>query len=287
MNTKHKRQGAKGQATVVLDASHPAFLLQQRFRFLERLNKKEAGFGEVYLVQGRENGERWALKIPKPPKDEVEDEPRVQVSQQMLRNEARLLADLSHPNLIRLVEDHSAPEEAWPYLLLEFVDGCNLREFLEEPVPPADRCRIAMGVVAAVAHLNAVGWLHNDLNYGNVMVDHLAAWPILIDLGLTSRPDGDSSHKQHGVPELVHPDVADGKPYSQKTENYQLAGITRYVLENGDLKGADRPPLPADLSETLVDLRESPTPATDTETLLRQLAIYQLQLLEETPGSTS
>ena len=42
-----------------------------------------------------------------------------------------------------------------------------------------------------------------------------------------------------------------------------------------------------EIKQTLVDLRESPTPATDTETLLRQLAIYQLQLLEETPGSTS
>src|SRR4051812_1383262 len=62
--------------------------------------------------------------------------------------EGRLLARLSHPNVVGIHE--TGKDEGGPYLVLEYVDGVALRALCEGPVAPRLALRVARDVLAAL-----------------------------------------------------------------------------------------------------------------------------------------
>lgn len=220
----------------ILTSTDPAWLLQERFVFLSELQQRgTAGFGNVYLVQTRDGGEWYALKLPRPAEPDQYD-----FALKMLGREAEVLNQVRHPHLIRLVEDHSQLEFPVPHLLLEYVPGPSLEVYIKEEMPDRlTRCRIAFGVVCGVLALWRHGWQHNDLHPLNVVIDRRAAWPLLIDFGLATRHGDDPSawRAKFGRLGWVHRDIEAGEPYSRKTERYALARVLEEILgREGDDK---------------------------------------------------
>ncbi len=84
--------------------------------------------------------------------------------------EGRALARLSHPNIVA-VHDFG---QAGPffYLLMEFVDGVNLRQSMQaRQVSPAEALAIVPRICDALQYAHGEGILHRDIKPDNILLD--------------------------------------------------------------------------------------------------------------------
>ena len=85
--------------------------------------------------------------------------------------EARALAELEHPNIVRLFDANTAGQ--YPYIVMELVDGQTLRQLMEQGKVAAPRmCAIARQVAEALAFLHGRGIVHRDLKPANILLAH-------------------------------------------------------------------------------------------------------------------
>lgn len=96
--------------------------------------------------------------------------------------EARAMARLNHPNIVSI---HDFGEtNGLHYLVMEFMDGMNLRELLEAgPLPLADVLRIFESVCQALAYAHAEGVIHRDIKPENILFSKMGN-VALADFGL-------------------------------------------------------------------------------------------------------
>ena len=126
------------------------------YRVLEKVG--QGGFGSVWKAEGVE-GERGlvALKVPRDP-----------LSLECLRREAQFRLD--HPRIVKILGLDPAGDP--PCLVLEYVDGLNLRRLmLEEGIlPPARAIEVAIEICEALSFVHGRGILHKDIKPENVLV---------------------------------------------------------------------------------------------------------------------
>lgn len=96
--------------------------------------------------------------------------------------EARAMARMNHPNIVSI---HDFGEtNGLHFLVMEYMDGMNLRELLEAgPISPSDAVRIFDSVCQALAYAHAEGVIHRDIKPENILFNkmgHVA----LADFGL-------------------------------------------------------------------------------------------------------
>jgi tetratricopeptide (TPR) repeat protein len=150
-----------------------------RYVVVERIGR--GGMGLVYSARDPDLDRVIALKVLRTDTRE----PAAAVQQRMLR-EARALARLSHPNIVRIfdvgVVDESTGPRVW--LAMELVDGGTLSEWLarsRRDVAAILAVFVAAGDALAAAH--AAGIVHRDFKPGNVLVGKDGA-PRVVDFGL-------------------------------------------------------------------------------------------------------
>jgi tetratricopeptide (TPR) repeat protein len=88
-----------------------------------------------------------------------------------LRREAALLSRLAHPNIVGCYD--LGEEAGQPYLVLEYVAGCTLRDLLEAhdaPFPLETANHIIGEVLAALSVAHQAGVIHRDLKPENIML---------------------------------------------------------------------------------------------------------------------
>ena len=152
-------------------------------RYLVRQRIGRGGMGLVYAARDPELDRVIALKVLRTDTRE----PASAVQQRMLR-EARALARLSHPNIVRIfdvgVVDDDALAGPRVWLAMELVDGGTLSEWLARARPGAQAIVdvfVAAGDALAAAH--AAGIVHRDFKPGNVLIGKDGA-PRVVDFGL-------------------------------------------------------------------------------------------------------
>ncbi len=177
------------------------------------------------------------------------------VSQELLRGEARVLASLDHPNVVRVYDfveaGAGAPDDpAW--LAEEWVEG----ERLDELVARVDRkltaeqgLGVVRGALLGLAHAHERGVVHGDVAAGNVLIDTAGASK-LIDFGLAS-PIASSSAS--GTPAFVSPEAAQGLPVTPASDVYSAAALLYYLL-------AGRPPFGSSGTDALLKRHISEPP---------------------------
>jgi serine/threonine protein kinase len=87
-----------------------------------------------------------------------------------LLTEAILLAQVNHPNVVRLWDvDEEGP---FPHLVLEFVEGGTLAELLQdsEPLPASLALAIARQAAEGLAEAHKFGIVHRDVKPGNLLL---------------------------------------------------------------------------------------------------------------------
>ena len=95
--------------------------------------------------------------------------------------EARLLSQLDHPNVCRVYDYLEEGDSAW--LVLELIEGKNLREAVAAGMDVPQRLRLAEQIASVLVATHAAGVIHRDLKPGNVMVTTAGEVKVL-DFGL-------------------------------------------------------------------------------------------------------
>ena len=119
--------------------------------------------GRVYQVTDVQLKRPVALKI-------LKNERGGDTWAQMMRRESEVLARLTHPGIVP-VFDFGQLADASPYIVMQFVEGQNLDEYVAaNSLGWRDLVALVMQVAEAVGHAHLVKIVHRDLKPKNVMV---------------------------------------------------------------------------------------------------------------------
>ncbi|MHC4613768.1 MAG: protein kinase domain-containing protein [Planctomycetota bacterium] len=184
------------------------------------------GMGVVYLARDARLERDVAVKALAP--GMADDEDRLA----RFKREARLIAQLNHPNIAQVYQTH---------LVLEYVPGRSLSEMIDRDgaLDPQTAIGICAQVARAVKAAHARGIVHRDLKPANVLVTADGTAKVL-DFGIarTHRPDrgsaapaadGDktSGHPTTlgGTPGYMAPEQVRGQPVDARTDIFSFGCI--------------------------------------------------------------
>jgi serine/threonine-protein kinase len=165
-----------------------------------------------------------------------------------LGDEARVSCQVSHPNVVRVVE-HGVSADGTPFIVMEHARGTTLRKLVLEAFPLLlpRTLRLISQLLSGLAAIHQAGIIHADIKSNNVMVDtaggadHLT----IIDFGLartrTARGPGDCG-RVAGAPEYMAPEVLRGEQPTARADVYSAA-IVAYELLVGITPYAGASPL--------------------------------------------
>ncbi|MBZ4422446.1 serine/threonine-protein kinase [Myxococcus sp. RHSTA-1-4] len=133
------------------------------------------GFAVVYLVE--KNGKLYALKLARH-RDASGDEKRTHAR---VVQELSILLMLSHPNIVS-PRGYGYAETGNVYLVLDYVDGWTLGEWMERKHPTAhETLSVFVKIASALAYMHSRGILHRDLKLSNVLIRKSDGEPVIID----------------------------------------------------------------------------------------------------------
>ena len=154
----------------------PGQILRERYRIDELLG--QGGFGAVYRA--------WDLSLDGPValKESLETSP---AAQKQFELEARLLFKLRHPNLPRVTDHFSLPDQG-QYLVMDYVEGQDLDDLLDSsgrPLPPDQVLPWILQVCDALAYLHAQNppIIHRDIKPANIRITPQGQ-AVLVDFGI-------------------------------------------------------------------------------------------------------
>ena len=149
--------------------------------------------GEVYRARDTRLGRDVAVKVL--PAAFTHDADRLA----RLEREARLIAQVNHPNICTLfdiVEGESAP-----FLIFELIEGETLQQrLLRGPMPVRDALRCAAGIAAALEAAHSKGIIHRDLKPSNITITAAGTIKVL-DFGVATLARDAAS--KSGAPDLT------------------------------------------------------------------------------------
>jgi eukaryotic-like serine/threonine-protein kinase len=120
---------------------------------------------------------------------------------EQLEREAKILADVAHPNVVLLLDSGKTPSGR-PFVVLEYVDGPSLHDLLakakKKKLATDAALAIASGICAALEHVHGRGVVHRDVKPGNVLFTK-AGEVKLIDFGIAQRPRIGSVSDAEGI----------------------------------------------------------------------------------------
>jgi tRNA A-37 threonylcarbamoyl transferase component Bud32 len=200
-------------------------VIADRYELLETLG--QGGMASVHVARDRVLDRRVALKLLR------EDIGRDQVLRERFLREARLSANLSHANVVRVYD--AGVDGRTPWMAMELVDGPALREEMTRSGPmAADRVVELMGqVLAGLAAAHAAGVIHRDVKPANVLLApdgaKLGDFGIAKSLAMAGA-DLTQANQFMGTPKYIAPEVAIGKPASVRSDLYSAAVLTWEML---------------------------------------------------------
>jgi len=223
----------------------------------------QGGMGTVYLAS-RIDGEfehRVALKV-------VSAHLRTSFFTDRFRAERQILANLSHPNITRLL-DGGVSSEGDPYLVMEYVDGQPINRYCDQrrlDIP--QRIRLFLQACSAVeyAHRNLV--VHRDLKPGNLLVTKDGVSKLLdfgtAKLSLTPAAEQTTTRFNALTPRYASPEQLRGEPVSTLMDVYSL-GVMLYELVVGAWPFGDPDSLLSGLERAVREIEPAPPKSLLTE----------------------
>jgi len=182
---------------------------------------------------------------------------------------------IKHNGVAKFIDSWS--EGGFRYLLLEYVDGLDLFQYLEsrnfEPLSEREVKRIFVQLVKVVLFLHRKGFLHRDFKLENIILqsNHKIK---LIDFGLSTQGPCNKTYSVYlGSPEYVCPLILQKTPYNAcKAEVWSL-GVVLYALLFGQF-----PFSASDREQELLHCPEVNFPETDA--VSEEAKGFLLQLLD-------
>ena len=148
----------------------------------------------------------------------------------LVRREYEISIDLDCQYIVN-VFTYETDTIVGPGIIMEYVDGRTLSEFLKENPPMQLRRRVFGQLLEAVAYLHRKSIIHNDLKPENILITHSDNTIKLVDFGL-SDDDAHYLSKTPGcTPEYASPELlAHSAPLDVRSDIYSLGLLMRDIF---------------------------------------------------------
>ena len=148
--------------------------------------------------------------------------------QQRLRKELEILMLLQHPNIVAAygIED---VEDLGRCIVMEYVDGVTLKEWLTEKPTRRMGIRVMQEIMDAVAYLHTKGIVHRDLKPTNIIVTGNGSHVKLIDFGLADTDSHTVLKQPAGTPTYMSPEQMQTAVADARNDIYSLGIIMQQM----------------------------------------------------------
>ena len=190
-----------------------------RYVVLERLGA--GAMGVVYTAFDPRLDRRVAVKVLNP---------RAQVAEERLLDEARALAKLSHPNVVGVYDAGRFRDSV--FITMERIEGDTLDGWLGAAEDRAwrDVLGVLLGAGRGLAAAHRAGTVHRDFKPKNLMVDPDGRAKVM-DFGLAALAGTDAGHgRPQGTPLYMAPELHMGEAASFSSDQYAFCVVAFEAL---------------------------------------------------------
>ncbi|MBR2428653.1 MAG: protein kinase [Alistipes sp.] len=213
------------------------------FNDVERCDEPKSGFCDFKLLKTTayaslyiavKSGKRFLVKTTKD---------KSVWQERLIRREYELACSIEHPHIVHIY----ALESIEPYgvaMVMEFVDGRTLSDYLAESPNIKERRRIFGELLSAVEYLHRRGVVHNDLKPDNILISNASDTLKLIDFGLA---DSDAEYAMRTLgctPRYASPELRNRKNVDARSDIYSLGVIMTEMFGHSRVSrraASDRP----------------------------------------------
>jgi serine/threonine protein kinase len=181
------------------------------------------GMGHVFVAEHVHLGANAAVKVPR-----YADA----TGRRILEAEAKLLAKLEHPNIVKAL-DVGQLADGRAYLLMEYASGIELEGLLSaRGKMSVERCLAVLRQLAcAVDYVHLKGIVHGDIKPANILIDVSANDFIkLVDFGIASASTRNERRGVLGTPAYMAPEQARGDAWGALSDVYAVAALALEML---------------------------------------------------------
>ena len=201
----------------------------------DNVNRRHVAIKEFFMKElCNRNGKNHHMSVPSTGSRKLVDKFRAK-----FLKEANTIANLSHPNIIKIYDIFE--ENATAYYAMEYISGGSLADLLEKEPDKrfceTDALHYLRQVAGALNYIHMLGINHLDIKPDNILNDNGRA--VLIDFGVAKRYDNDGHQTSttpvglsHGYAPLEQYKSGGVAEFSPATDIYSL-GATLYKLITG------------------------------------------------------
>ncbi len=203
-------------------------LLLNRYRVESFIGR--GAMSEVYKVWDSQRNTHLAMKL-------LHEELALDaIFLRRFQREARTLAQLQHPNIVRFYGLEEA-DEVLVFILMDYVEGSTLQREIRQLHAPLSYTRVLeifRPVCSAIHYAHLQGMIHCDIKPSNILI-HLNGNVLVTDFGLAHLVEGSSglSVISGGTPAYMSPEQVRGDTLTPQTDLYSLGVILFEVLTGG------------------------------------------------------
>jgi serine/threonine protein kinase len=200
-----------------------------RYELCEFISK--GGMGAIYRAMDQELGRWVALKC-------LYDTDNAS-SRDLALREARTLASLNHPNILRVYDVLTVNEQIW--IVSEWLEGRCLAQ-IEKPIPPAAALAIVTQIFSALAAAHEAQVIHRDVKPANIMLGNDGRIT-LIDFGVAFAPGNSTGQTMVGSLRYTDPRILEGQHPDAHSDLFSTALVLAELMI-GEPVLPDLAPLP-------------------------------------------
>jgi serine/threonine-protein kinase len=205
-------------------------LLNERYRLDAQIGS--GGMSVVYRALDTVLERRVAIKLMH--REVASDSAQLE----RFRREARAVAQLSHPNIVGVIDAGEEEESGRPFIVFECVEGETLKQRIRRlgSLPVGEATAYAIEIARALGAAHAAHIVHRDVKPQNVLIDEEGRAKVT-DFGIarTLEEEGlTADGRVLGTTDYVSPEQATGNPVTGQSDIYSL-GIVLYEMLVGDV----------------------------------------------------
>lgn len=195
----------------------------------------QGGMATVYRGTDIKLGRQVAIKVMK---SELSGDEQFRAR---FRQEAQSASRMAHPTIVRVFDagddliQTAEGAKRLPFIVMEYVEGTNLRQFIEEnELSQTEASRIVESVLTALEYSHRAGVVHRDIKPANIMITKSGQVKVM-DFGIARAVSETSSTLQQttailGTAAYFSPEQAKGESVDARTDLYSTAVLLYELL---------------------------------------------------------